>query len=173
VLEIHAKKNLRMKGQAFVIFKDLPAASEAMRSLQGTNFFGKLLDIHYSKARSDIVAKNEGTFDPNERKKRRQRREEEMQKIHEERKKKTEPTEGTENPNSILFVEGLIPDITTPMLNTLFEKYPGLKEVRIIPGKLIAFIEYMDETQAGVALIGMNGFKISNDCVLKVSFAKK
>ena len=173
VLEIHSKKNLRMKGQAFIIFKELTAASEAMRSLQGTNFFGKLLDIHYSKIKSDVVAESEGTFDPNERKKRRIRREEEMQKLHEERKKKTENNENAENPNSILFVEGLIVDVTSSMLSSLFGNYPGLKEVRLIPGKQIAFVEYTDETQAGVALIGMNGFKLSNDCILKVSFSKK
>ena len=51
-----------MKGQAFIVFKDLPQASEAMRGLQRFKFFGKELDVRYAKGKSEVIAKRDGTF---------------------------------------------------------------------------------------------------------------
>jgi U2 small nuclear ribonucleoprotein B'' len=45
VVEIHAKRNIRMRGQAFVIFQDEESAEQAIQSLRGFNFFGKPLVI--------------------------------------------------------------------------------------------------------------------------------
>jgi RNA recognition motif-containing protein len=41
VLDINAAKTSKMRGQAFVVFRDTNAAAQAMRSLQGFEFFGK------------------------------------------------------------------------------------------------------------------------------------
>lgn len=43
ILDIVALKNQQMRGQAFVVYKELPSAVSAMRSLQGYPFFGKSL----------------------------------------------------------------------------------------------------------------------------------
>ncbi len=51
-----------MKGQAFVVFKDVQQASEAMRGLQKMSFFDRELDIHYAKNKSDAIAKREGQY---------------------------------------------------------------------------------------------------------------
>ena len=58
------KKAYKMKGQAFIVFKDVQQAGEAMRSLQKFTFFGKELNIQYAKSQSEIIAKKEGRFDP-------------------------------------------------------------------------------------------------------------
>ncbi len=58
-------------------------------------------------------------------------------------------------------MERLKADVTEEMLVELFKQYPGFKEVRLIPGKNVAFIEYDDQIQAGVALVG-NSFIYSN-----------
>ena len=42
------------------------------------------------------------------------------------------------------------------MLNSLFQQYPGFREVRLIPIKNVAFIEYEEEYQAGLALSGLS-----------------
>ena len=53
-------------------------------------------------------------------------------------------------------------------------RYPGFKEVRTVPGKEnIAFVEYDDEYQSGVALQALQGFKIAPTNPLKITFAKK
>ena len=45
--------------------------------------------------------------------------------------------------------------------DTLVCRYPGMQEVRDVPGKDgIAFVEFEDEMQATVAMNGLQGFKV-------------
>jgi len=41
ILDIVAIKTLKMRGQAFVIFKDINSATNALRSMQGFPFYDK------------------------------------------------------------------------------------------------------------------------------------
>lgn len=43
VAEIIAHKGLKLRGQAWVLFQDVAAATSAMRGKQGFNFYGKPL----------------------------------------------------------------------------------------------------------------------------------
>lgn len=45
IIEIQAKKNFKMKGQAFVVFKDLEAAQSAKYELNGAILFDKPMVI--------------------------------------------------------------------------------------------------------------------------------
>ena len=87
-----------MKGQAFVVFKELQSASEAMRCLQKTPFFGREVNIYYAKDKSDYIARMDGSYDPSIVEKRKTRREAELVKIKESAgvKRKMEP--GFEKP---------------------------------------------------------------------------
>nr|6F4G_B Chain B, U1 small nuclear ribonucleoprotein A [Drosophila melanogaster]6F4G_E Chain E, U1 small nuclear ribonucleoprotein A [Drosophila melanogaster]6F4H_A Chain A, U1 small nuclear ribonucleoprotein A [Drosophila melanogaster]6F4H_C Chain C, U1 small nuclear ribonucleoprotein A [Drosophila melanogaster]6F4H_E Chain E, U1 small nuclear ribonucleoprotein A [Drosophila melanogaster]6F4I_A Chain A, U1 small nuclear ribonucleoprotein A [Drosophila melanogaster]6F4I_B Chain B, U1 small nuclear len=60
ILDIVALKTLKMRGQAFVIFKEIGSASNALRTMQGFPFYDKPMQIAYSKSDSDIVAKIKG-----------------------------------------------------------------------------------------------------------------
>lgn len=62
ILDIVAFKTLKMRGQAFVIFKDINSSTNALRSMQGFPFYDKPMRIQYSKKDSDMVAKMKGTF---------------------------------------------------------------------------------------------------------------
>ena len=62
ILEIVAMKTLKMRGQAFVVFKEIASATNAMRSMQGFPFYDKPMRIAYSKLDSDIIAKMKGTY---------------------------------------------------------------------------------------------------------------
>lgn len=62
ILDIVAHKNLRMRGQAFVAFKDVSSASNALKSMQGFPFHGKPMRIQYAKSDSYSVAKMKGTY---------------------------------------------------------------------------------------------------------------
>lgn len=62
ILDIVAMKNLKMRGQAFVIFKDINSSTNALRSMQGFPFYDKPMRISYSKRDSDCIAKMKGTF---------------------------------------------------------------------------------------------------------------
>ena len=41
MLDIVAVKTAKMRGQAHVVFRDIQASTQAMRALQGFDFFGK------------------------------------------------------------------------------------------------------------------------------------
>ena len=67
-------------------------------------------------------------------------------------------------PHNILFAQQLPENCTKDVLSSLFEQYPGFKEVRMVPGKKnIAFVEFGDHIQASVALKKLNGFSLSSN----------
>ncbi|KAJ8405871.1 hypothetical protein AAFF_G00313080 [Aldrovandia affinis] len=68
ILDILVSGSLRMKGQAFVIFKEVSSASSALRSMQGFPFYDKAMRIQYTMTDSDIIAKMKGTYVEREKK---------------------------------------------------------------------------------------------------------
>lgn len=84
------------------------------------------------------------------------------------------PVMHQEPPNKILFVQNL-PDETTELaLSMLFRQHNGFKEVRLVQGKAgIAFVEFENEYQAGVAMEALQRFKISATHSMRITFAKK
>ncbi|RSM13396.1 hypothetical protein CEP52_001870 [Fusarium oligoseptatum] len=62
VLDVVALKTMAMRGQAHIVFRDIQAATQAMRSLEGQAFLGRELKIQYAKSKSNFVAKLDGTF---------------------------------------------------------------------------------------------------------------
>ncbi|KAI4133994.1 MAG: hypothetical protein LQ347_001892 [Umbilicaria vellea] len=51
-----------MRGQAHIVFRDIQTSTQAMRALQGFDFFGKEMKIQYAKGKSDTIAKLDGTY---------------------------------------------------------------------------------------------------------------
>ena len=51
-----------MRGQAFVIFKEIQSATNALGAMQGFPFYDKPMRIAYTKTDSDIIAKMKGTY---------------------------------------------------------------------------------------------------------------
>lgn len=81
--------------------------------------------------------------------------------------------QGAAQPNRTLFVENLPPEATDTMLSMLFRQYPGLQEVRLIPGRNVAFVDYQNEYQAGMATQGLQGFAMTPEVKLQLSYARK
>lgn len=203
VLDVVALKTLSMRGQAFVVLKDIPSATNAMRAMQNFPFYDKPMRIQYSKKQSDIISKMNGTFIERVKKPSEKRKAEEAA-LHEakkqklkqdatkkpEKKKKEETKETTTSsstsssaqtlnpkqqpPNKILFVENLPEQCTDLMLSMLFQQFAGYKEVRMVQGKTgIAFVEFDNEIEAGVAMNGLQHFKIIPTHLMVISYAKK
>jgi len=209
LMDVVALKTQRMRGQAFVVFQDVSAATTAMRQLQGLPFFEKPLKIQYGKTKSDAVARLDGTYSAKKRRerkvkerekdkekdrltnkrkegreaiqdkdaKRRKTEEEaqEQQKRREaERKQLQEDAEAT--PHRVLFVEGL-PDeaVSNPqMLAALFQNFDGFAEVRLPPGKVpVAFVDFATPEQAKEARLSLQGFKVTYEHSLRISYAKR
>ncbi|PWN53381.1 hypothetical protein IE53DRAFT_384137 [Violaceomyces palustris] len=68
VLDVVATRAEGMRGQAFVVFKDLQSATAAMRGLDGFEFYDKPLSIDYAKSKSKATLVEElgpeALFDP-------------------------------------------------------------------------------------------------------------
>jgi len=149
-----------MRGQAFVIFKDIENAKNAKADLSGHVLYNKEMRIKFAKAKSDLVAKKEGTYEHKERMgyecvpiTRKEKRVDTLAKegnsLSVINTKKVE-TQSQIVPHKTLFVEEL-PKITTDHLIQIFQQYPGFKEVRYFAPMKVAFIEFEDEFQAGIA----------------------
>jgi RNA recognition motif-containing protein len=216
ILDIVALKNLRMRGQAFIIFDQADSAAQALTSMQSFPLYDKPLRIQFAKSDSDIVSKRKNTFV--ERPKRRndsdlpsiskkeKRRQQLAAKQEQQRLIKAQfpglptgmppmmpgmpqmmippppimnrpvlhpPIFGGEMPNNILFVSN-IQDANESMLTTLFNAYNGFREVRLITGRDgIAFVEFDLEHHAAMAKDGLQGFKVTPDKAMMITFAKK
>ncbi|XP_036011331.1 U1 small nuclear ribonucleoprotein A-like [Mus musculus] len=242
ILDILVSQSLKMRGQSFVIFKEVSSTINALRSMQGFPFYGKPMHIQYAKTDSDIIAKMKGTFVERDRK-----REKRKPKSQEKPAVKkgcsgwgsapvvgaVQPVPGmppmpqaprvmhhmpgqppymrppgmilppglppgqipsramppqqlipgqmphaqplSENPpNHILFLTNLPEETNELMLSMLFTQFPGFKEVRLVPGRHdIDFVEFDNEVQAGAARDVLQGFKITQNNAMKISFAKK
>jgi U2 small nuclear ribonucleoprotein B'' len=202
VVDVVALKTMKMRGQAFIVYREITEATKAMRSLQGFPLFDKPIKIDYAKTRSNKLNVLDGEYKLDESNtqsiysqmfseskfsqgvttiQRKREHEEDDQANKKMALDKTE--EGNENeeeeeeenviPNRILFLQNLPVDVTDKMLSYLFVQYPGFKEIRLVPGKPdIAFAEYENELQAQTALKVLDGFNITPTNAMKVEFAK-
>lgn len=71
VVEIVAKKNLKAKGQAFIVFDSVDAATRAIEDVNGFELFDKPMVLDYAKTKSDATVLREGGNDELEAHKRR------------------------------------------------------------------------------------------------------
>lgn len=71
ILEIIAKRNLKAKGQAFVVFDNIDSATRAIEEINGFDIFDKPMVLDYAKTRSDATVQREGGSDELEAHKRR------------------------------------------------------------------------------------------------------
>uniref|UniRef100_A0A8C5MBP0 Small nuclear ribonucleoprotein polypeptide B2 n=1 Tax=Leptobrachium leishanense TaxID=445787 RepID=A0A8C5MBP0_9ANUR len=171
VMDIVALKTSKMRGQAFVVFKELSSSTNALRQLQGFPFYSKPMRIQYAKSDSDLVAKMRGTFGDKDKKKEKKKGKAQDQAANAANK----PAQVPDNPpNYILFLNNLPEETNEMMLSMLFNQFPGFKEVRLVPGRHdIAFVEFENENQAGSARDALQGFKITPSHAMKITYAKK
>ncbi|KAL6054774.1 U2 small nuclear ribonucleoprotein B [Balamuthia mandrillaris] len=153
-----------MRGQAFVIFRELSAATNALRNLNEFMFYDKPMKVQYAKTRSDLVAKIKGTWEPREKRprppqdkkpKQPKKKKKKVATGEEEDEKDTKktttaassasapsstsstphlPQPKQQPPHKKLFVENLPEQANELMLSMLFRQYPGFQEVRMVPG---------------------------------------
>ncbi|KAH9305703.1 hypothetical protein KI387_010107, partial [Taxus chinensis] len=74
IVDVIASKTLKHRGQAWVVFDEVSAATNALQKMQGFPFYDKPMRIQYAKTKSDAIAKADGTFVPREKRKRQDER---------------------------------------------------------------------------------------------------
>ena len=60
VLEINIRKSKKMRGQAFIVYKEVNEATRAKISLDNFLFLGSRIRINYAKKKSDLILKLKG-----------------------------------------------------------------------------------------------------------------
>mmetsp|Transcript_27195 Transcript_27195/g.48843 ORF Transcript_27195/g.48843 Transcript_27195/m.48843 type:complete len:210 (+) Transcript_27195:181-810(+) len=175
VLDVVTRHNYRMRGQAFVVYDCVDEASTAMRLLQGSFFYGKPLRLSYAQSKSYRIAEREGKTIERDPVKNSLKRQEFFAKLAlKHSAKQGQPQQnGWQLPHNILFLEGLSSEVSDSLLKALFGLYPGFIDVRCIPNKRVAFIEFENQQQASLALAGLAGYYISPRVVLNVAYAKR
>ncbi|KAF3666732.1 U2 small nuclear ribonucleoprotein B'' [Capsicum chacoense] len=191
IVDIVALKTPKLRGQAWVVFSEVTAASHAVRQMQNFPFYDKPMRIQYAKSKSDCIAKAEGTYD---------KKKKQDEKVEKRKRAEETPQTGAANgpradsnggpaaasrqgkpsaqdvaePNNILFIQNLPHETTSMMLEVLFKQYPGFREVRMIEAKPgIAFVEFDDDVQSSVAMQALQGFKITPQNPMAITYAKK
>ena len=175
VLDVVALKTMKMRGQCFVVFKEISSATNALRSMQGFPFYDKPMRISYARTDSDMIAKMKGTYKDKQVK---SAGVDKLKKLKRTKSGKPDTTvqdgSATVPPNEILFITNLPEETNEMMLSMLFNQFPGFKEVRLVPGRHdIAFVEFETEMQSAAARDALQGFKITPTTAIKISFAKK
>ncbi|XP_018606375.2 U2 small nuclear ribonucleoprotein B'' isoform X1 [Scleropages formosus] len=183
IIDIVALKTMKMRGQAFVVFKEVASSTNALRQLQGFPFYNKPMRIQYAKTDSEIILKTRAMFAEKQKKK------EKNAQLQASGITKRLSAQGSMTielnpvpaqpaldnpPNYILFLNNLPEETNEIMLSMLFSQFPGFKEVRLVPSRHdIAFVEFENECQAGTARDALQGFRITSSCAMKITYAKK
>ncbi|KAE9388594.1 RNA-binding domain-containing protein [Gymnopus androsaceus JB14] len=196
VLDVVAHSNLRMRGQAFVSFADAEVAKKAMKEVRGFPLYAKPMQISFARTRSDAVVKklDQERFDEHKAQrdehKRKTRYNNPLKQKFKAKRLASEmdgaasaPAPKRPNvqmpdeylpPNKILFLQNLPESVTKEQLLSLFNQYPNLHEVRLIPTKKdIAFVEYIDEASSTVAKDALHNYKLDGENKIKITFARK
>ncbi|USW57285.1 Putative RNA recognition motif domain, nucleotide-binding alpha-beta plait domain superfamily [Septoria linicola] len=198
VVDIIAKKSIKRKGQAFVVFETVEEAQEALEAFQDFELLGRNMELAFAKTKSDAtVVREDGEAGLEQHKKHRLAEKERKQALEaqaaaanpakraadpsslaERPAKTTKPAGGAMAdeylpPNKILVLRELPEDYSKEALTAVFQRFPGFKEVRMVPGrKGLAFAEYSEDSEAITAKEAMNGVTLG-DKTIRVTFQRQ
>ncbi|KAF2765363.1 small nuclear ribonucleoprotein U1a [Teratosphaeria nubilosa] len=199
VVDIIAKKSLKRKGQAFIVYDSADSAQEAIDELQGFDLLGQQMRLEFAKSRSDATVLREDGEEGLEKHKQQRLAEKERKQaaeaaaaaqlakqkraadsnLAERPAKSSKPSAATGvvpeeylPPNKILLLRDVPESYGKDMLGIIFGRFPGFKEVRMVPTRVgIAFVEYEDETGAIAAKEALSGQKLG-DQEVKITYQR-
>lgn len=194
VLEVVVLRRDGLRGQAWVIMEDIPAATAALQAVNGFTFFEKDLVVEYAKEKSDRIARRDGTYIPKSKRKKSKPQQQQQENSESQAANKDEVDDSRQNianddegntsnaistavvedlgePSKYVLAQQLPAECNEMMLAMLFRQYAGYKEVRM-PRPGLAFVEFDDEPHATLALQGLNGFKLTTTEALRLSYGK-
>ncbi|KAJ2778039.1 hypothetical protein H4R18_004838 [Coemansia javaensis] len=187
ILEIRARHSVRMRGQAFVAFRELDSAVRAHGEVQGFVLFGKPMFIEFSRMPSEASVADEGGDVEAFRQQladAKQRREKEAQ----ERLAQAAAAGGSAGaaaaaaaaqhdvPNKILFLQGLPPGVDAAAIERAFAVHPGFVEARWVAVKPdVGFVEFESDAQAAFArmALGSQWAAVPDAPPAAITFAKR
>merc|ERR1712190_103232 len=171
ILDVVALKINKLRSQAWVAFADTSSAANAVKTMQSFLFFDKPINIQFAKSKSDVIAKIDGSYQPKKDKKTLSK----STRVATENKTFAYGTKVDQNPpNKMLFLENIPHNSTSQMLKMLFQQFTGFIDVRMVPSRSgIAFVNFETEAHASFAKNGLDEFRITPECAIRVTFAKR
>ncbi|RYN43205.1 hypothetical protein AA0113_g10461 [Alternaria arborescens] len=160
ILDVIAKSSLKRKGQAFIVFDSEKAALEAVEEMNGFEMYGKVMKVHRAKTHSDETVKRKAPelFDDHKRKRLTLK---DFKRAEEDAKAQANPVAAEKpraaktgaaavpdeyvRPNKTLFLQNIPRDVDEEDLTTIFERFEGFKEVRLVSVRAVAFAEFENE----------------------------
>jgi U2 small nuclear ribonucleoprotein B'' len=183
--DVIVMSSLRRRGQAWIIYENMDQSRLAMEALQSQTVFGKKMRISYSRNMSDLTRERK-KLPPRHRDLRIRTSDEfgNAKRTKSDRSAedffetsivapKSSSTSQYNPPNKTLVVENLTESVSHSFIEELFCRFQGFVEVRLIPGRGLAFVEFTDEHRSQVALSKLNNFEVEKGNFLIISNAKK
>jgi len=196
IVDVIAYNKIRAaKGQAFIVFDNVESATKALQEMNNFLFYHKPLRVSYAKTKSDVIAKRDGSYKPRPPKRKKGdvkdgkvkfkmgdtkdgvqvdkkpdvKAETNKARTNEQQQQKSVTTLP---PNRILLIQNLPKEATENMVAMLFQASSGFQKVSLIPGYAgFAYVEYKDQQLATEAMNSLQGFKITADNQLVITFA--
>ncbi|WPK26891.1 hypothetical protein PUMCH_004259 [Australozyma saopauloensis] len=186
VVDVRVRRSLKMKGQAFVTYKDARSCEKALSKLQGRPVFKKPIHIVYAHFASDkCLELNQELEELNKRKEQRNKKQEEETKIASEmlhqKQLSSKTPEVTESqlklwkllpPHKVLLLQNLTSEsLESSFIEEAFDGFAGFEKVRLIKFRKLAFIDFDLESQATQCLKDIDASKFGAEALL--TYAKK
>lgn len=174
-------RGIRRKGQAWIVYESAESSQTALDNLNGQIFQGKQLEIAFSKNESHATLMRKGfpikrrVSEPSDdTEPKRSRGLPTVDSFFSNERQDRSAATGTSSkaysrPNRTLLVENLPENFSTSELEGLFKVYTGFVEVRPIPGRGMAFVEFTDDHRSQVALNKLNGYQLKSGSQISVS----
>merc|ERR1712227_228836 len=165
VIDIMISKAPKLRGQAFVTYKEIADASSAIKRLQGFPFYDKPLKVAFARRESTMITQAKKYQAPKD-----ERAQAKEMNAKLAKKKGAVPTANGEEASATIYVENLPNEANESMLNLLFQQFPGFKKSRPLPSGGKAFIDFAEARQAASAKTALNGFKVTPEKAIQLSF---
>lgn len=185
ILDVIAHKNLRMRGQAFVVFEYLDDAKKAQQEMRNREVFGKPMIVQFAKSKSDATIAQAGNDDALEKHKRRRLATKELRQVEDNKKRKnpaagaTAPSKKAKKdqldflpPHKILFLQELPAGVLQSTVDGVFSQYKGFVEVRLMAVRRLGFVEFETDEDAVAAKEATAGLVLDGSPV-RITYAKK
>lgn len=157
IIDIVARKTLKTKGQAFIVFDEKSQADAAQEATNGTEFRGRILDVSFARSKSDATVEKQNGPDAVE-ERRKSRKEKKMQQLL---KRTADDSTGQPSfkkpklvgePHKILFLKDLPSSTNLDALNSIYQNVSGFVEARLFAARGVGFVEFLTIEDATRAL---------------------
>lgn len=164
-------KRFALRGQAWIIFDDVNSAVRAVSEMNGKVVLNRPVTVSFARTESDLILKREGRFVYSKRT---------FQSYAEIHAREMAENEGraaaarihNNPPNNKLLLFDLPSTISKEVLLPILQPYSGFRDLGIVPGRGIAFVDFDTVRNAEVCLSAIKSAVLPSGERIYASYAK-